>query len=108
MLLSHLMEAYGIGSDAGGARVAGRVEIAPLPSGEPVVLGVNTAIPTGLILNELISNALKHAFAGGRSGTLTVCGELRDGLIGAGMRRATCWTPTERCIRQGTLRTANP
>ncbi|MDT8396504.1 MAG: histidine kinase dimerization/phosphoacceptor domain -containing protein [bacterium] len=33
---------------------------------------VDTAIPCGLIMNELISNALKHAFPGDRAGTLTV------------------------------------
>jgi len=37
-----------------------------------VLLGVNKAIPCGLILNELISNALKHAFPGGRTGMIRV------------------------------------
>jgi PAS domain S-box-containing protein len=37
-----------------------------------VFLGIDTAIPCGLIVNELISNALKHAFPGGRAGQLTV------------------------------------
>ncbi len=32
---------------------------------EPVQLPVNTALPCGLILNELVCNALKHAFDGG-------------------------------------------
>ena len=31
---------------------------------EPVPLSVNAAVPCGLILNELASNALKHAFRG--------------------------------------------
>jgi two-component sensor histidine kinase len=31
---------------------------------KPVSLSVNTAVPCGLILNELVSNALKHAFRG--------------------------------------------
>ncbi len=35
-------------------------------------LSVHRAIPCGLILNELVSNALKYGFPGGRSGTLTV------------------------------------
>ncbi len=30
---------------------------------EPVCLNVNTAVPLGLIINELVSNALKHAFS---------------------------------------------
>jgi len=35
-------------------------------------LGVDTAIPCGLILNELVSNALKHAFKGRDRGTVNV------------------------------------
>ncbi|MDH7511326.1 MAG: histidine kinase dimerization/phosphoacceptor domain -containing protein [Clostridiales bacterium] len=42
---------------------------------EEVFLNINTAIPCGLITNELISNALKHAFPDGRSGEVAV--ELR-------------------------------
>jgi PAS domain S-box-containing protein len=39
---------------------------------ERVDMVVDTAIPCGLILNELISNALKHAFPDGRKGKLQV------------------------------------
>jgi PAS domain S-box-containing protein len=43
-------------------------------------LCVDTAVCIGLILNELVSNSLKHAFADGRSGTIkvTLAGE-KDG-----------------------------
>lgn len=37
-----------------------------------VALSVDKAIPCGLILNELITNSLKHAFPEGRSGTVRV------------------------------------
>jgi PAS domain S-box-containing protein len=37
-----------------------------------VYVDINKAIPCGLILNELISNALKHAFPGNRHGELTI------------------------------------
>jgi two-component sensor histidine kinase len=37
-----------------------------------VSLGVNTAIPCGLIINELISNSLKHAFPEGNEGEIRV------------------------------------
>lgn len=39
---------------------------------DDVALPVDKAIPCGLILNELITNALKHGFPDGRSGTIRV------------------------------------
>lgn len=39
---------------------------------ENLMLDVNTAIPLGLILNELLTNSLKHAFPDGRKGIITV------------------------------------
>jgi PAS domain S-box-containing protein len=39
---------------------------------EPVLLGIGTAIPCGLIVNELVSNCLKHAFPEGRHGHIWV------------------------------------
>jgi two-component sensor histidine kinase len=35
-------------------------------------LDINTAIPLGLITNELISNSLKHAFPDDKTGTITL------------------------------------
>jgi PAS domain S-box-containing protein len=39
---------------------------------EDVRLGIDTAVPCGLIINELITNSLKHAFPGGRKGSIAI------------------------------------
>ena len=41
----------------------------------PVTLSIEKAVPCGLILNELASNALKHAFPNSSSGAVTVAME---------------------------------
>ncbi|MHB8094357.1 MAG: response regulator [Candidatus Aminicenantales bacterium] len=39
---------------------------------DEVMMEVDSAVPCGMILNELISNALKHAFPDGRKGVLRI------------------------------------
>ena len=39
---------------------------------EPVSFDLDTSIPLGLIINELVSNSLKHAFPGDQGGTITI------------------------------------
>jgi two-component sensor histidine kinase len=71
VLAENLFRAYGVDH----SRIQFRVEIGPLE------LGVDKAIPAGLIVNELISNALKHAFPRGRQGLLLIEGKLSDGQV---------------------------
>lgn len=39
---------------------------------EDVPLGIESAIPCGLIINELVTNSLKHAFPGDRNGEIKI------------------------------------
>jgi PAS domain S-box-containing protein len=48
---------------------------------DDVAVPVDKAIPCGLLLNELITNALKHAFKDGRAGTIRVELTRRDDKI---------------------------
>jgi PAS domain S-box-containing protein len=57
-----------LGSAAGAAQRG----IIMLTEVEPVQIGLETAVPLGLLLNELISNSLKHGFPEGQSGVITV------------------------------------
>jgi PAS domain S-box-containing protein len=43
-----------------------------VPDIKDIDVDINTAIPLGLIINELISNSLKYAFPAGKSGEVTI------------------------------------
>ncbi|MBK8225630.1 MAG: tetratricopeptide repeat protein [Flavobacteriales bacterium] len=61
-LIQGLIESHGIRED--------RIRIDPQV--DEMRLDVDTAVPIGLILNELLVNAMKHAFPEGRAGRITV------------------------------------
>jgi PAS domain S-box-containing protein len=49
---------------------------------DDIPLGVDLAIPCGLVINELITNSLKHGFKDGRTGTVRVAlKKLDDGKL---------------------------
>ena len=58
----HLFMSYGIKS----TKIDLHVDV------EDVFLDINTSIPCGLIINELVSNSLKHAFSGKARGNIYV------------------------------------
>ena len=71
---------------------------------EPVSISIETAVPCGLILNELAGNALKHAFPNNSSGevevgfgidpaTKMVCLRVRDN--GVGLPAGFDWSQSE-------------
>ncbi len=61
-LTIYLFDSYNISSDQ--IRLSVYVD--------PVCLDIETIIPYGLVINELVSNALKHAFPGDRRGEIQV------------------------------------
>lgn len=44
-----------------------------------ILLDINTAIPCGLIINELVTNSIKHAFPDNRSGEIKIDIQCQDG-----------------------------
>jgi signal transduction histidine kinase len=65
-LAVNLFESYAVGPDT----IALKLDLDDMP------LGIDTALPCGLIMNELITNSLKHAFPSGRKGEIRI--GLRD------------------------------
>jgi len=61
-LVRHLTQIYGVGV----AAVNLDMDV------QDVFLDINTAIPCGLIINEVISNSLKHAFPDERKGEISI------------------------------------
>ena len=71
-LVPTLISSYGVGSE----RIA--LEIQSID----VVLPINTAIPCGLIVNEIIANSLKHAFPDNRRGKVMIAlASTGDGMV---------------------------
>lgn len=61
-LTTHLFQTYGINSRSIGIKIKIK----------NVKLSIDTAIPLGLIVNELVSNSLKHAFPNGKKGLIEI------------------------------------
>jgi two-component sensor histidine kinase len=68
-LVSALLRSYG--TDRSAVKVVLDIDRAGL--------GMDAAVPCGLIINELVSNSFKHAFPGGRRGELQVVMRRHDG-----------------------------
>ncbi len=61
-LLHHLLHSF----KSKGSKINLNMDI------EDITIGIDTAIPCGLVINELVSNSLKHAFPANGSGSIDV------------------------------------
>lgn len=75
-LVSHLCRAFRSGGDnKGSSDIRCEMDVAD------IVLDIDTVIPCGLIINELVTNALKHAFTGNGTGA----GSQQERIISVGL-----------------------
>ena len=70
-LVGNISQSYG--------RVESPVEIQV--DADEIRLGIDASIPCGLILNELVANALKHAFPEGKEGKINIRMRLEDNRV---------------------------
>jgi two-component sensor histidine kinase len=69
------------------ANLGAQKRITVKTSGDDLTMEIGTAIPCGLLLNELMANALEHAFPPGRSGEIHVSfREVDDGWVELSVR----------------------
>ena len=77
LLMTNLFHSFGVDP----SRISSAVLVCPRADGGPLALGVDQAIPAGLILNEVISNALKHAFPESRKGQIRVEASIQESQV---------------------------
>lgn len=70
-LVNNLFESYNISEN----KIKLEMEV------DPIMLDVDTMIPIGLIMNELVSNALKHAFSKEAEGLIKVSLKQQEGNL---------------------------
>jgi len=76
MYLSRLIQNIKGSYDLGSSEVSINIEIDPVIS-----LSLDECISCGLIVNELVSNAMKHAFGAGRKGDVHIRATINGGTI---------------------------
>lgn len=69
-LANHLLQAYGTNEK----------NISLVINADNIHIGIDSAIPCGLIINELISNSLKHAFPNNMKGKIMIKMILQEGI----------------------------
>lgn len=92
-LIAHVVQSYELPDE----RVALELAVAEVP------LGIDRAVPCALVINELLGNALRHAFPGERRGTVRVeLTELEDSRVCLAVRDDGVGLPPGFDIRNAT------
>jgi len=87
LLAAEVASSYGIDR----ARIRLSLEL------EPIRFGIDRAIPCGLILTELLSNAFKYAFPNGRNGDVRVALQREESCIRLSVEDTGVGLPEIRC-----------
>jgi PAS domain S-box-containing protein len=71
------------------------LEIACIVEAEDIFLSVDQAIPCALLINEVLSNAFKHAFPGRKNGTISISFHQTNGNIHIRIEDNGCGIPKD-------------